>query len=64
MYVPVGDERFPRHFWGMGIRIEDCICLVDGEGEGDGEGEQGRGDRPLVLTAEAVKEIADIEALR
>jgi intermediate cleaving peptidase 55 len=66
VYVPVGDERFPRHFWGMGIRIEDCICLVDGEEEeGDGTaGEEGRGGSPLVLTAEAVKEIAEIEALR
>ncbi|PVH99528.1 xaa-Pro aminopeptidase-like protein [Periconia macrospinosa] len=54
VYVPEGDERWPRWAWGMGMRIEDCVC-VD-------EGDQGEG--PLVLTVEAVKEVADIEALR
>lgn len=49
VYVP-DDERYPRHFRGMGIRIEDSIC-VDEEG-------------PIVLTTEAVKEVVDIEALR
>lgn len=49
VYVP-DDERYPRHFRGMGIRIEDSVC-VDEEG-------------PLVLTTEAVKEVVDIEALR
>lgn len=49
VYVP-DDERYPVHFRGMGIRIEDSVC-VDEEG-------------PLVLTTEAVKEVDDIEALR
>ncbi len=49
VYVP-DEDRFPAHFRGMGVRIEDSICVGD--------------DDPLVLTTEAVKEIADIEALR
>ncbi|KAI1118344.1 peptidase M24, structural domain-containing protein [Nemania sp. NC0429] len=49
VYVP-DDERFPRHFRGMGVRIEDSIAVGD--------------DNPLILTTEAVKEIEDIEALR
>jgi intermediate cleaving peptidase 55 len=49
IYVP-DDERWPEHFRGIGIRIEDSICVQD--------------DSPLVLTTEAVKEIVDIEALR
>jgi intermediate cleaving peptidase 55 len=49
IYVP-NDERFPQHFRGLGIRIEDSICVQD--------------DTALVLTTEAVKEVVDIEALR
>ncbi|KAF3762008.1 hypothetical protein M406DRAFT_342663 [Cryphonectria parasitica EP155] len=49
VYVP-DDERWPKHFRGMGIRIEDSVC-VDETG-------------PIVLTTEAVKEVVDIEALR
>ncbi|KAF2964878.1 hypothetical protein GQX73_g8709 [Xylaria multiplex] len=49
VYVP-DDERFPRHFRGLGIRIEDSIVVGD--------------DNPLILTTEAVKEVEDIEALR
>ncbi|KAL7790443.1 peptidase M24, structural domain-containing protein [Trichoderma ceciliae] len=49
VYVP-DDERWPAHFRGMGIRIEDSICVDE--------------DAPYILTTEAVKEIADIEALR
>lgn len=49
IYVP-DDERWPAHFRGIGIRIEDSICVQD--------------DSPLVLTTEAVKEVVDIEALR
>ncbi|KAI1803317.1 Creatinase/aminopeptidase [Daldinia bambusicola] len=49
IYVP-DDDRWPKAFRGMGIRIEDSICVDD--------------DSPLNLTAEAVKEIDDIEALR
>ena len=44
------DERWPKHFRGIAIRIEDSVC-VDKE-------------TPLVLTTEAVKEVVDIEALR
>ncbi|KAI1906298.1 aminopeptidase [Ophidiomyces ophidiicola] len=49
IYVP-NDERWPEHFRGIGIRIEDSVCIG--------------GDHPLVLTTEAVKEVNDIEALR
>jgi intermediate cleaving peptidase 55 len=49
VYVPVGD-RWPKHFQGMGIRIEDSVCI--------------RADNPHVLTTEAVKEVVDIENLR
>jgi intermediate cleaving peptidase 55 len=49
IYVP-DDERWPKHFRNLGIRIEDSICVQD--------------DNPLVLTTEAVKEVVDIEALR
>jgi intermediate cleaving peptidase 55 len=49
VYVPP-DERYPRHFWGMGIRIEDCVAVDESSA--------------YVLTTEAVKEIDDIEALR
>lgn len=50
VYVPDGDERFPREFWGMGIRIEDAVYVAE--------------EHPIVLTVEAVKEVVDIEALR
>lgn len=50
VYVPADDERWPKHFRGIGIRIEDSVC-VDEFG-------------PIVLTTEAVKEVVDIEALR
>ena len=49
VYVP-DDERFPAHFRGLAVRIEDSV-FVDEEG-------------PVVLTPEAVKEVVDIEALR
>ena len=49
IYVP-DDIRWPAHFRGLAVRIEDSICV----GEGD----------PLILTTEAVKEVVDIEALR
>ena len=49
VYVP-RDDRWPKHFQGMGIRIEDSVCI--------------REDNPYVLTTEAVKEVVDIEALR
>ncbi|KLJ09957.1 xaa-Pro aminopeptidase [Blastomyces silverae] len=49
IYVP-DDERWPKHFRGTGIRIEDSVCVGE--------------ENPLILTTEAVKEIDDIEALR
>jgi intermediate cleaving peptidase 55 len=49
IYVP-DDERWPAHFRGIGMRIEDSVCVQD--------------DSPLLLTTEAVKEVVDIEALR
>ncbi|KAK4134867.1 Creatinase/aminopeptidase [Trichocladium antarcticum] len=49
VYVP-DDERFPQHFRGLAVRIEDSVCVED--------------DSQIVLTAEAVKEVEDIEALR
>ncbi|KAI4255124.1 MAG: hypothetical protein L6R35_007521, partial [Caloplaca aegaea] len=48
LYIPDTD-RWPAAFRGMGIRIEDSICVQE--------------DHPLVLTTEAVKEVEDIEAL-
>ncbi|EPQ28053.1 uncharacterized protein PFL1_04380 [Pseudozyma flocculosa PF-1] len=47
VYVPY-DDRFPKHFQGIGIRIEDDIAV----GERDN----------VVLSAEAPKEVADVEA--
>lgn len=49
VYVP-DDDRWPSAFRGLGIRIEDSIAVGQ--------------EHPLVLTTEAVKEVADIEALR
>ncbi|KAK2740500.1 hypothetical protein FQN55_008843 [Onygenales sp. PD_40] len=49
IYVP-DDERWPKQFRGIGIRIEDSVCIGE--------------DNPLILTTEAVKEIDDIEALQ
>ncbi|KAI2628617.1 aminopeptidase-like protein [Hypoxylon sp. NC1633] len=49
VYVP-DDERWPKAFRGLGVRIEDSVAVGD--------------DNPLILTTEAVKEVDDIEALR
>ncbi|KAL1976111.1 hypothetical protein VTN31DRAFT_2393 [Thermomyces dupontii] len=49
VYVP-DDDRWPEPFRGIGIRVEDSVCVGD--------------DHPIVLSPEAVKEIDDIEALR
>ncbi|KAK4150325.1 peptidase M24, structural domain-containing protein [Chaetomidium leptoderma] len=49
VYVP-DDDRFPKHFRGLAVRIEDSVCVDE--------------DGPVVLTPEAVKEVEDIEALR
>lgn len=49
VYVPI-DDRWPKHFQGLGIRVEDSVCIQEGH--------------PYILTTEAVKEVVDIEALR
>lgn len=49
IYVP-NDERWPKWARGIGMRIEDSVCVDD--------------ESPYVLTTEAVKEIVDIEALK
>ncbi|KAB5542870.1 peptidase M24, structural domain-containing protein [Coniochaeta sp. 2T2.1] len=49
VYVP-DDERWPEHFRGLAVRIEDSVCVDE--------------ESPFVLTTEAVKEVVDIEALR
>ncbi|GAB7349342.1 hypothetical protein MBLNU459_g8476t2 [Dothideomycetes sp. NU459] len=49
IYVP-DDERWPEHFRGLAIRIEDSVCVTE--------------EHPYILTTEAPKEIVDIEALR
>ena len=50
IYVPVGDERWPSHFRGLGVRIEDSVRIG--------------GEEVEVLTGSAVKEVGDIEGLR
>ena len=47
IYVPPGDSRWPKELWGVGIRIEDVVAVQE-------LGEPG----PLVLSAEAVKEVS------
>lgn len=49
LYIP-DSPAYPSHFRGMGIRIEDSVCVQE--------------EYPFVLTTEAVKEVDDIEALR
>ncbi|OSS50668.1 hypothetical protein B5807_04677 [Epicoccum nigrum] len=49
IYVP-DDERWPKWARGIGMRIEDSVCVDE--------------ESPYVLTTEAVKEIVDIEALK
>lgn len=43
IYVP-DDERWPAHFRGMAIRIEDSVCVQP--------------ESPLIFTTEAVKEVS------
>lgn len=50
VYVPPDDERWPVHFRGLGMRIEDSVRVGKRE--------------PEILTGSAVKQIEDIEALR
>lgn len=47
LYFTVDDERVPAKYRGIGVRIEDDVLVTDGA--------------PVVLTAELVKEIDDIE---
>lgn len=49
IYVP-DDERWPKWARGVGMRIEDSVCVDE--------------ESPYVLTTEAVKEVVDIEALK
>ena len=51
VYVP-DDEKWPKHFRGIGVRIEDCVVVGEEKG------------REVVLSVDAVKEVVDIEALR
>lgn len=50
VYVP-DDERWPKHFRGIGVRIEDCVVVGEDKG------------LETVLSVDAVKEVVDIEAL-
>lgn len=50
VYVP-DDERWPKHFRGIGVRIEDCVAVGEDKG------------LETVLSVDAVKEVVDIEAL-
>ena len=49
VHVP-DDDRWPAHFRGLGIQVEDSVAIGD--------------EHPLVLSVEAPKEVVDIEALR
>jgi Xaa-Pro aminopeptidase len=51
LYIP-DNPRYPPQFRGIGIRIEDDIAIGCKASGG-----------PIVLTAEAPKEVDDIEAL-
>lgn len=48
LYISPNDN-IPKEFWGIGVRIEDDILLID--------------NNPLVLTNEAPKEINEIEQI-
>lgn len=50
IYVPEGDERWPAHFKGLGIRIEDSVIVGK--------------EKVEVLTETAFKDVQDIEVLR
>lgn len=43
IYVP-DNKRWPKHFRGMGIRIEDSVCVAE--------------EGPIVLSVEAAKEVS------
>lgn len=48
IYVP-DDDRWPEKFRGIGIRIEDSVCVGD--------------DSPIVLSPEAVKEVQFLDSM-
>ena len=50
IYVPPDDERWPEHFRGLAMRIEDSVRIGK--------------EKVEVLTATAVKDVGEIEALR
>jgi intermediate cleaving peptidase 55 len=50
IYVPVDDDRWPAHFRGLGIRIEDSVRIGK--------------ERVEVLTSTAAKAVEEIEAMR
>ena len=41
------DDAFPKAFRGLSVRLEDDVLITDGE--------------PVVLSAKAPKEVADVE---
>jgi Xaa-Pro aminopeptidase len=49
LYIPAGNKKVPKQFWDIGVRIEDDVLVT--------------ADTPEVLSADAPKEIADIEHL-
>ncbi|MBM4342776.1 MAG: aminopeptidase P N-terminal domain-containing protein [Deltaproteobacteria bacterium] len=49
LYFAADDEKVPQAYRGIGVRIEDDVLVTDGA--------------PEVLTAQCVKEIADVEAM-
>lgn len=51
LYIP-DEDKWPKHFRGVGIRIEDCVAIGV------------KPDHEIVLSVDAAKEIVDIEALR
>ncbi|KAK3699813.1 aminopeptidase [Vermiconidia calcicola] len=50
IYVPVNDDRWPEHFRGLGIRIEDSVRIGS--------------EKVEVLTSTALKDVEAIEALK
>ncbi|KAE8232956.1 hypothetical protein CF326_g2010 [Tilletia indica] len=48
LYVAEGDARFPKEFWGLGIRVEDDVLV--------------QATSQVVLSVNAPKEVVDVEA--